>query len=64
MSFGGYPDVPLSLARECHAEARKLLASGIDPMAQRKAPKAQIENFFESVSLRWLVTCPVFLSQP
>ena len=35
MSFGKYPDVPLSLARERHAEARKLLASGVDPMVQR-----------------------------
>ena len=26
MSFGGYPDVSLSLARERHADARKLLA--------------------------------------
>lgn len=54
MSFGSYPDVPLSLARERHAEARKLLASGIDPMAQRKAEMAQAENSFQSVSLRWL----------
>ncbi len=28
MSFGSYPDVPLSLAREHHSEARKLLATG------------------------------------
>ena len=39
MTFGKYPDVPLSLARERHAEARKLLATGIDPMAERKAEK-------------------------
>jgi len=39
MSLGKYPDVPLALARERHAEARKLLATGIDPMAQRKAEK-------------------------
>jgi integrase len=54
MSFGSYPDVSLSLARERHAEARKLLASGVDPMAQRKAEKSQAENSFQSVSLRWL----------
>jgi Arm DNA-binding domain len=28
MSFGKYPDVPLSLARERHSEVRKLLATG------------------------------------
>jgi hypothetical protein len=33
MSLGKYPDVPLGLALERHAEARKLLANGIDPMA-------------------------------
>jgi len=54
MSFGSYPDVSLSLARERHAEARKVLAAGIDPMAQRKAEKTQAENSFQSVSLRWL----------
>ena len=54
MSFGKYPDVPLSLARERHAEARKLLASGVDPMVQRKAEKSAAENSFQSVSLLWL----------
>lgn len=37
MTFGKYPDVPLSLARERHSEARKLLATGTDPMAERKS---------------------------
>jgi integrase len=54
MALGIYPDVPLSLARERHAEARKLLAQGIDPMAQRKADKATAENSFETISFRWL----------
>jgi integrase len=54
MSFGRYPDVPLALARERHAEARKLLASGIDPMAERKAEKAAEENSFQSVAGRWM----------
>ena len=39
MSFGKYPDVSLALARDRHTEARKLLATGIDPMAQRKIEK-------------------------
>ena len=58
MSFGKYPDVPLALARERHAEARKLLATGTDPMAQRKvqknAEKAAIENSFQSIASLWL----------
>ena len=54
MTFGRYPDVPLSLARERHTEARKLLATGTDPMAERKAEKAASENSFQSVTLLWL----------
>jgi integrase len=58
MTFGRYPDVPLALARERLAEARKLLATGIDPMEQRKADKtaeqAATENSFASVAALWL----------
>jgi integrase len=58
MSFGKYPEVSLALARERHAEARKLLATGLDPMAQRKAAKtaekAAIENSFQSIASLWL----------
>ena len=54
MSFGSYPDVSLSLARERHAEARKLLATGTDPMAERKAEKAAAEDSFQSVAHVWL----------
>jgi integrase len=58
MSFGRYPDVPLALARERHLEARKLLATGIDPMAQRKVEKtaqmATSANSFQSVASLWM----------
>ena len=54
MAFGSYPDVPLSLARERHTEARKLLATGTDTMAERKAEKASSENSFQSVARLWL----------
>ncbi|HET7100052.1 MAG TPA: integrase arm-type DNA-binding domain-containing protein [Terriglobia bacterium] len=54
MTFGKYPDVPLSLARERHTEARKLLATGRDPMAERKAEKAAAEDSFQSVARVWL----------
>ncbi len=57
MSLGRYPDVPLALARERHSEARKLLATSVDPMAQRKvvktAERVAIEYSFASVSARW-----------
>ena len=58
MTFGKYPDVPLAQARERHSEARKLLAAGVDPMAQRKADKTaqqvSSENSFANVAARWL----------
>ena len=41
MAFGKYPDVSLAQVRVLHAEARSLLASGIDPMANRKESKEQ-----------------------
>jgi hypothetical protein len=58
MTLGKYPDVSLASARERHSAARRTLASGIDPMAQRKAEKTTeriaSENSFASVSARWL----------
>jgi hypothetical protein len=41
LSFGVYPDVGVREARERHAQARKLLAQGIDPSEQRKTDKKQ-----------------------
>ena len=37
MALGEYPVVTLKEARERHSDARKALANGIDPMAERKA---------------------------
>src|SRR3984893_19405910 len=37
MALGEYPLVTLKEARERHFAARKALAAGIDPMAERKA---------------------------
>jgi integrase len=58
MTFGRYPEVSLSRARERHAESRKLLAEGIDPMAERKAQKTAellaCENSFSNIALKWL----------
>ncbi len=58
MSFGVYPDVPLAAARERHQTARQLLASGTDPMEQRKdekaAAKTSAENSFQAVAMLWL----------
>jgi integrase len=54
VSLGAYPDVPLKDARERREEARRALASGIDPAAQRKAERAGLEDTFEAIALEWL----------
>lgn len=57
MALGSYPDVSLAQAREAMGAARKLLATGSDPMAQRKADKlakqSAAENSFQTVALLW-----------
>ncbi len=57
MSYGRYPDVTLADVRERHASARRLLASGIDPMAQRKAEKTADRDSngltFREVAAKW-----------
>ena len=56
MSFGVYPEVSLVAAREQHADARKLLRSGVDPMEQRKIEKVAANEgsqTFETVALEW-----------
>lgn len=52
-SYGVYPEVPLSLARERHAEAKKLLSQKIDPMAERKAEKDSADLTFKAVAHQW-----------
>lgn len=58
MSFGGYPEISLGSYSKKHGEARKLLASRVDPMAERKvarsAAQAAKENSFASIASQWL----------
>ncbi len=57
LSMGVYPDVGLKEARERRDEARKLLASDIDPGEHRKVQKAakleRASNSFETVAREW-----------
>lgn len=57
MALGVYPDVTLAQAREKADQARKLLAGGSDPMAERKAQKVarrlSVENSFSAVAALW-----------
>ncbi|MGA2847616.1 MAG: Arm DNA-binding domain-containing protein [Terracidiphilus sp.] len=43
MALGEYPTVNLAAARERHFAARKKLAAGIDPIAERKAKAVALE---------------------
>lgn len=57
MALGVYPDVTLARAREKLDDARKLLADGIDPSAdrkhQRQAKDTANANSFEAVAREW-----------
>jgi integrase len=57
LALGVYPHITLSDARERRAEARKLLAKGIDPGdAKRDAKRAAVlkhRNTFEAVAREW-----------
>jgi integrase len=58
LSFGHYPAVSLQMARERREEARRLLAQGVDPSAQRQIERARREfdadNTFKVVANEWL----------
>ncbi|MEZ5544238.1 MAG: integrase arm-type DNA-binding domain-containing protein [Lysobacteraceae bacterium] len=53
LSLGTFPDVSLKRAREKRDDARKLLADGIDPGAQRIAAKVAQADSFEAVAREW-----------
>jgi integrase len=64
MAFGEYPLVTLKEVRELHFEARKVLAAGTDPMAERKAEfdtkrrqaearQRESETSFEKIGRKW-----------
>lgn len=57
LSFGEYPTITLKDARQRRDEAKKLLANGIDPGAQKKAAKeeqlSEVRDTFQSIALEW-----------
>lgn len=42
IGLGGYPSIPLGLARDKAREAKELIAKGTDPVEQRKAIRARL----------------------
>lgn len=53
LSLGVYPAVSLKDAREQRDDAKRLIARGIDPSAQRQATKAEKADTFEAVAREW-----------
>lgn len=57
LTFGSYPDVSLARAREKRADARRVLADGVDPLEARKAKvreaKAKSEETFKVIANEW-----------
>lgn len=56
ISLGVYPLITLAKARERRDDARRRIADGIDPSAERRAVKAANEDTFESIAREWLAT--------
>jgi integrase len=54
ISLGIYPRVNLAAARLRRADARGLLARGIDPSADRRQRRAETGRTFEAVAREWL----------
>jgi integrase len=53
LALGTYPDVPLAAARDRREDARRVIAAGIDPSAQRRAEKEASGATFELVAREW-----------
>jgi integrase len=53
LALGVYPDISLKEAREKRDEARKQIAQGVDPSAERKATKTAQTESFEAVAREW-----------
>ncbi|AWB35190.1 tyrosine-type recombinase/integrase [Orrella marina] len=53
VSYGTYPVITLAAARELHIDVKRQIASGIDPMAQRKAEKMADALTFGAVAQKW-----------
>jgi integrase len=60
LSLGVYPTVALKIARERAADARRMVANGVDPSAARQAQKESRDNVevnaFEAIAREWYRT--------
>jgi hypothetical protein len=63
ISLGVYPRVTLATARRRLADARGLLARGIDPSADRKEHRAATAHTLEAVARDWLKGLEVLVAK-
>lgn len=54
LALGTYPDVGLKDARKRRDDARRVIADGVDPSAQRRAAKAAQGDTFKAIAQEWL----------
>ncbi len=54
ISLGKFPDVSLKQARDRRDNARKLVADGVDPSADRQAQKAARADSVKAIAVEWL----------
>jgi integrase len=54
IGLGTYPDTNLKLARDKRDQARRMLAEGKNPSAERQATKAAHANDFKTIAEGWL----------
>jgi integrase len=54
ISLGVYPEISLKRARAKRDEARRLVAEGVDPSAERKASKLALHETFRGIADEWL----------
>jgi hypothetical protein len=54
LAFGDYRDVSLKRAREKRDHARRLVADGVDPSAERKAERIAHASTFRAIAEEWI----------
>lgn len=56
LALGQYPDVSLAMARDRRDDARRLLAQGLDPGAEKERQAKAAASTFEAISREWLAS--------
>lgn len=54
LAIGSYPEISLRAARDLRDAARKQIAEGTDPSAEKKAARLAVADTFAGVAAEWL----------